>query len=133
MHVLQDYDFCAKDISTLSSDMVPGWQATFVKLPDYVDNLPAMSGRSADFTGTVFDLDFKSLDAFQDVGEEFQNHFAARFTGKLRVLIGGTYTFFATSRDGSKLVRKKIMYHFSSFACYGRAQSVRIESRQLVS
>ena len=89
----KDYNFCRKDLRMSSSEMVPGWNATFFRLPDYVEDLPDLLGRKADFSSTFLDLDFKTRGDFQ-AGRNFADfpadHFGARFNGHLQVLIGGT-------------------------------------------
>jgi len=69
-----------------------------VPSPRSVDNIPTTGALS---TGTVDSFDVDALQNAVDPGDS--NTFSIRFTGFIELPTTGTYTFYTTSDDGSKL------------------------------
>ena len=100
----KDYMFCAKDLSKPSALMLPGLKGKFFKIGDYVTSVPDLKGLKPDFNFTSLDVDFDRK-AFGLIGSDFpEDHFAARWTGKIKITKGGEYTFYTSSDDGSRVV-----------------------------
>lgn len=63
-----------------------------------VDNIPTTGALS---TGSVTEFDVDNLQAAVDPGDA--NNFSIRYTGFINITAAGTYTFYTSSDDGSKL------------------------------
>ena len=98
----KDYMFCAKDPAFENREMVLGWEAQYFQLRPDAANVPDFRGRLLIGNGTTVEIDF-DREAFQ-AQHTAEDHFAARWTGLVQVLVGGNYTFYTRSDDGTKVI-----------------------------
>ena len=99
----KDYMFCSRDRKKADRVMLPGWEGKYFKIAEYVSNVPDMRARKTEFQSNTLDINFDKKE-FQGISGDFPgDHFAARWTGDMRVTEAGNYTFYVASDDGSRL------------------------------
>ena len=77
--------------------MFPGFAAAYYKIAEYVDVVPDLQGLTPDFTATTINVDYDA-ESFRAIDKAFPNNtFAARWSGQMKVTVGGAYTFFVTT------------------------------------
>ncbi len=83
-------------------DLVPGLIAEYWSIGSEIDDFPDLAGRKPDLRRVEKEINAESVDgAFND--SEFEEFFATRWSGVIRLPADGTVTFFLESDDGSKL------------------------------
>jgi hypothetical protein len=78
-----------------------GLLAEFFSFTQY-NSIPSLTGRSADITRTDSEVNYAATNNYWP-GMTFRDHFAARWSGHIKLSIEGTYVFFLKSDDGSRL------------------------------
>jgi PA14 domain len=88
---------------TYAADLEPGLNAEYFDLGSSVEDFPKLEGKKPALKRVDKTINFRSSGPTFP-GTKLDNHFAIRWTGKIKVPEDGTYTFYLESDDGSRLL-----------------------------
>ena len=88
---------------THAAELSPGLQGEYFDLGSNVEEFPKLEGKKPVLQRVDKKIDFRS-DGPTFPGTKLDNHFAIRWTGKIKIPKDGAYTFFLESDDGSRLL-----------------------------
>jgi len=81
----------------------PGLQGEYFDLGSTVEDFPKLDGKKPALTRVDKTINFRSTGPTFP-GTKLDNHFAIRWTGKIKIPKDGVYTFYLESDDGSRLL-----------------------------
>src|SRR2546425_2256880 len=86
-----------------AAELEPGLQGEYFDLGSTVEDFPKLEGKKPALKRVDKTINFRSTGpTFPET--KLDNHFAIRWTGKIKIPKDGVYTFFLESDDGSRLV-----------------------------
>lgn len=97
--------FCVAMISkaAVAADPEPGLLGEYFALGSNVEDFPKLDDKKPTLKRVDKKIDFRSTGpTFPET--KLDNHFAIRWTGKIKIPKDGVYTFYLESDDGSRLV-----------------------------
>jgi hypothetical protein len=86
-----------------AAELEPGLQGEYFDLGSNVEEFPKLDGKKPALTRTDKTINFRSTGPTFP-GTKLDNHFAIRWTGKIKIPKDSNYMFFLESDDGSRLV-----------------------------
>src|SRR5437899_6987628 len=86
-----------------AAELEPGLQGEYFDLGSNVEDFPKLEGKKPALKRVDKTINFRSTGPTFP-GTKLDNHFAIRWTGKIKIPKDGAYTFFMESDDGSRLV-----------------------------
>jgi len=87
----------------LAAESEPGLLGEYFALGGNLEDFPKLEGKKPDLKRVDKTINFRSTGPTFP-GTKLDNHFAIRWTGKIKIPKDGTYTFFLESDDGSRLL-----------------------------
>ena len=87
----------------LAAESEPGLLGEYFDLGGNLEDFPKLEGKKPDLKRVDKTINFRSTGPTFP-GTKLGNHFAIRWTGKIKIPKDGTYTFFLESDDGSRLL-----------------------------
>src|SRR5438128_8107918 len=89
--------------SAPAAELEPGLQGEYFDLGSNVEDFPKLEGKKPALKRVDKTINFRSTGPTFP-GTKLDNHFAIRWTGKIKIPKDGAYTFFLESDDGSRLL-----------------------------
>jgi len=86
-----------------AAELEPGLQGEYFDLGSTVEDFPKLEGKKPALKRVDKTINFRSTGPTFP-GTKLDNHFAIRWTGKIKIPKDGVYTFFLESDDGSRLL-----------------------------
>ena len=86
-----------------AAEAAPGLWGEYFALDTAVEDFPKLEGKKPTLKRMDKTIDFRS-NGPTFPGTKLDNHFAIRWTGKIKIPKDGQYTFFLESDDGSRLL-----------------------------
>src|ERR1041385_4188144 len=87
----------------LAADPEPGLLGEYFDLGSNVEDFPKLEGKKPALKRVDKTINFRSTGPTFP-GTKLDNHFAIRWTGKIKIPKDGAYTFYLESDDGSRLL-----------------------------
>src|SRR5438128_2744087 len=89
--------------SAPAAELEPGLQGEYFDLGSNVEEFPKLEGKKPALTRIDKTINFRSTGPTFP-GTKLENHFAIRWTGKIKIPRDSNYMFFLESDDGSRLI-----------------------------
>ena len=89
--------------STSAAELEPGLAGEYFDLGSNVEDFPKLEGKKPALKRVDKTINFRSTGPTFP-GTKLDNHFAIRWTGKIKIPKDGAYTFYLESDDGSRLL-----------------------------
>ena len=86
-----------------AAELEPGLQGEYFDLGSNVEDFPKVEGKKPALKRVDKTINFRSTGPTFP-GTKLDNHFAIRWTGKIKIPKDGAYTFYLESDDGSRLL-----------------------------
>ncbi len=87
----------------LAAESEPGLLGEYFALGGNLEDFPKLEGKKPDLKRVDKTINFRSTGPTFP-GTKLDNHFAIRWTGKIKIPKDGAYTFYLESDDGSRLI-----------------------------